>query len=50
MLPNHSLVMEILGIVFTNLFLKNLSRMKRWWLEELQLPVSPVATGGILGA
>ena len=41
------MVMEFLGNVFTNLFLKNFSRMKRWWREELQLPVSPVATGGL---
>jgi len=32
--------MEFLGNVFTNLFLKNFSRMKRWWREELQLPVT----------
>jgi len=29
MLPNVSLVMEFLGKVFTNVFLKNFSRMKR---------------------
>ena len=40
MLPNVSLVMEFLGKVFTNVFLKNFSRMKRWWREELQLPVT----------
>jgi len=43
------MVMEFLGNVFTNLFLKNFSRMKRWWREELQLPVGPVATGGLWG-
>jgi len=37
MLPYLSLVMDFLGNVFTNSFLKN-SRMKRWWREEWQLP------------
>jgi len=40
MLPNLSLVMEFLGNVFTNFIFKNIFRMKHWWREELQLPVS----------
>jgi len=40
MLPNLLLIMEFLGIVFTNFFLENFSRMKRSWRKELQLPVT----------
>jgi len=41
MLPNLSLVMELVPNIFTNLiFLKNFSRMKHWLREKLQLPVT----------
>jgi len=40
MLPNLSLVMEFLGIVFTNFIFFNFSRLKRWWREVWQLPVA----------
>ena len=40
MLPNLSLVIEFLGNVFTKFIFENLSRMKHWRREELELPVT----------